>query len=66
MHIELHFVFNVQYSDLLNGHFFSLQESIKTKHPQLHYESKLYMLLQGGSEYMHFVKFECFFLFDFE
>lgn len=25
------------------------QESVKTKHPQLHYESKLYMLLQGGS-----------------
>ncbi|KAG2260396.1 hypothetical protein Bca52824_079690 [Brassica carinata] len=24
-------------------------ESVKTKHPQLHYESKLYMLLQGGS-----------------
>jgi len=21
---------------------------VKTKHPQLHYESKLYMLLQGG------------------
>lgn len=27
-----------------------VQESVKTKHPQLHYESKLYMLLQGGSE----------------
>ena len=26
-----------------------LQESAKTKHPQLHYESKIYMLLQGGS-----------------
>ncbi|KAL1188867.1 Casein kinase 1-like protein 9 [Cardamine amara subsp. amara] len=24
-------------------------ESVKTKHPQLHYESKLYMLLQGGN-----------------
>ncbi|CAM8891562.1 unnamed protein product [Rhodiola kirilowii] len=23
-------------------------ESVKTKHPQLHYESKVYMLLQGG------------------
>ncbi|XP_004297828.1 PREDICTED: casein kinase I-like [Fragaria vesca subsp. vesca] len=23
-------------------------ESVKTKHPQLHYESKLYMILQGG------------------
>ncbi|KAL5990538.1 bifunctional choline kinase/ethanolamine kinase cki1 [Asimina triloba] len=28
-------------------------ESVKTKHPQLHYESKLYMLLQGGSKFMH-------------
>lgn len=27
------------------------QESVKTKHPQLHYESKLYMLLQGGSKF---------------
>lgn len=26
------------------------QEPVKTKHPQLHYESKLYMLLQGGSK----------------
>jgi hypothetical protein len=25
------------------------QESIKTKHPQLLYESKLYKILQGGS-----------------
>ncbi|KAL0918462.1 hypothetical protein M5K25_010471 [Dendrobium thyrsiflorum] len=24
-------------------------ESVKSKHPQLHYESKLYMLLQGGT-----------------
>ncbi|KAF5945647.1 hypothetical protein HYC85_015875 [Camellia sinensis] len=24
-------------------------ESVKTKHPQLHYESKTYMLLQGGT-----------------
>ncbi|XP_031502101.1 casein kinase 1-like protein 10 isoform X4 [Nymphaea colorata] len=24
-------------------------ESVKTKHPQLHYESKLYILLQGGT-----------------
>ena len=28
----------------------SLQESVKTKHPQLLYESKLYKILQGGSE----------------
>ncbi|PPD91652.1 hypothetical protein GOBAR_DD11407 [Gossypium barbadense] len=27
-------------------------ESAKTKHPQLHYESKLYMFLQGGSKSM--------------
>lgn len=26
------------------------QESSKTKHPQLLYESKLYKILQGGSE----------------
>ena len=26
------------------------QESVKTKHPQLLYESKLYKILQGGSE----------------
>ena len=25
---------------------------MKTKHPQLHYESKVYMLLQGGSEFL--------------
>lgn len=29
-------------------------ESIKTKHPQLHYESKLYSLLQGGTGIPHF------------
>ncbi|KAL6974934.1 non-specific serine,threonine protein kinase [Sarracenia purpurea var. burkii] len=28
-------------------------EPVKTKHPQLHYESKLYMLLQGGSGIPH-------------
>lgn len=28
-------------------------ESVKTRHPQLHYESKLYMLLQGGSGVPH-------------
>jgi len=27
------------------------QESVKTKHPQLLYESKLYKILQGGSAY---------------
>ncbi|XP_039032586.1 casein kinase 1-like protein 9 [Hibiscus syriacus] len=29
-------------------------ESLKTRHPQLHYESKLYMLLQGGTGIPHF------------
>jgi len=28
----------------------SLQENVKTKHPQLLYESKLYKILQGGGE----------------
>ncbi|XP_011030485.1 PREDICTED: casein kinase I isoform X2 [Populus euphratica] len=28
-------------------------ESVKTKHPQLHYESELYMLLQGGTGVPH-------------
>ena len=28
------------------------QESIRTKHPQLLYESKLYKILQGGSEWL--------------
>jgi len=31
---------------------FIAQENVKTKHPQLYYESKLYMLLQGGSKLM--------------
>ncbi|KAJ9700720.1 hypothetical protein PVL29_006169 [Vitis rotundifolia] len=30
-----------------------LLEPVKTKHPQLHYESKLYMLLQGGTGVPH-------------
>jgi hypothetical protein len=28
-----------------------LQESVKARHPQLLYESKLYKILQGGGEY---------------
>ncbi|XP_010551681.1 PREDICTED: casein kinase 1-like protein 11 isoform X2 [Tarenaya hassleriana] len=28
-------------------------ESVKTRHPQLHYESKIYMLLQGGTGIPH-------------
>lgn len=27
----------------------TIQENVKTKHPQLLYESKLYRILQGGS-----------------
>lgn len=34
---------------------FCSQESVKTKHPQLHYEAKLYMLLQGGSEFLDYL-----------
>lgn len=35
------------------------QESAKTKHPQLHYESKLYMYLHGGGNHpILFVVFE--------
>ena len=30
--------------------WFLIQESVKTKHPQLLYESKLYKILQGGSK----------------
>jgi hypothetical protein len=29
---------------------FTLQESVRSKHPQLLYESKLYKILQGGGE----------------
>ena len=28
-----------------------IQENVKTKHPQLLYESKLYKILQGGSNF---------------
>lgn len=30
---------------------------MKTKHPQLHYESKVYLLLQGGSKWVVFIFF---------
>lgn len=40
---------------LVNICFFT-QEPLRARHPQLHYESKLYMLLQGGSRF----HFECF------
>ncbi|KAK4759916.1 hypothetical protein SAY87_023047 [Trapa incisa] len=46
---ELYLGVNVQ-----NGEEVAIKlESVKTKHPQLHYESKLYMLLQGGTGIPH-------------
>ncbi|XP_059297940.1 casein kinase 1-like protein 10 [Lycium ferocissimum] len=42
---ELYLGVNIQ-----NGEEVAIKlESVKTKHPQLHYESKIYMLLQGGT-----------------
>ena len=35
--------------------FFFFQENVKTKHPQLLYESKLYKVLQGGSKDLSYV-----------
>ncbi|KAH0663581.1 hypothetical protein KY290_029511 [Solanum tuberosum] len=36
--------------NLQNGEEVAIKlESVKTRHPQLHYESKIYMLLQGGT-----------------
>ncbi|CAK9166795.1 unnamed protein product [Ilex paraguariensis] len=47
---ELYLGVNVQ-----NGEEVAVKlESVKTKHPQLQYESKLYMLLQGGTGIPHF------------
>lgn len=46
---ELHLGINIQ-----NGEEVAVKlESVKTRHPQLHYESKLYMLLQGGTGVPH-------------
>ncbi|GAB4836095.1 Casein kinase 1-like protein 10 [Ancistrocladus abbreviatus] len=46
---ELYLGVNIQ-----NGEEVAVKlESVKTKHPQLHYESKLYMLLQGGTGIPH-------------
>ncbi|TVU15243.1 hypothetical protein EJB05_38753 [Eragrostis curvula] len=46
---ELHLGVNVQ-----NGEEVAVKlESVKSRHPQLHYESKLYMLLQGGTGIPH-------------
>jgi casein kinase 1 epsilon len=48
--VAIHFCFFVFFSFFIcNFSHFNSQESVKTKHPQLHYESKLYMLLQGGT-----------------
>ena len=32
-------------------------ESVKTKHPQLLYESKIYRILHGGRKFLYFVVF---------
>ncbi|XP_021742753.1 casein kinase I-like [Chenopodium quinoa] len=41
-------------TNITNGEEVAVKlESIKTKHPQLQYESKLYMLLQGGTGVPH-------------
>ncbi|XP_074292793.1 uncharacterized protein LOC141619676 [Silene latifolia] len=46
---ELHLGINIT-----NGEEVAVKlESVKTRHPQLHYESKLYMLLQGGTGVPH-------------
>lgn len=46
---ELYLAINLQ-----NGEEVAVKlEPVKTKHPQLHYESKLYMLLQGGTGIPH-------------
>ncbi|KAK8940770.1 Casein kinase I isoform delta-like [Platanthera zijinensis] len=40
--------------NILSGEEVAIKlEPVKTKHPQLHYESKLYMLLQGGNGIPH-------------
>lgn len=46
---ELYLGVNVQSGEEVAIKF----ENAKTKHPQLHYESKLYMLLQGGTGIPH-------------
>ncbi|GMH07826.1 hypothetical protein Nepgr_009666 [Nepenthes gracilis] len=46
---ELYLGFNIQ-----SGEEVAVKlESVKTKHPQLHYESKIYMLLYGGTGIPH-------------
>lgn len=58
------FFFTLFVAHLLRMQFNYLQENVKTKHPQLLYESKLYKLLQGGSNNL-FSRFSCWVLFYF-
>ena len=44
------FFCHTTHARLVNSPHLTSQESVKTKHPQLLYESKLYKILQGGSE----------------
>ncbi|CAI0464773.1 unnamed protein product [Linum tenue] len=44
---ELYIAVNVQTGDEVGVKL----EPVKTRHPQLHYESKIYMILQGGINY---------------
>ncbi|CAI0448927.1 unnamed protein product [Linum tenue] len=46
---ELYIAVNVQTGEEVGVKL----ESVKTKHPQLHYESKIYMILQGGINFHH-------------
>uniref|UniRef100_A0A0E0KST6 non-specific serine/threonine protein kinase n=1 Tax=Oryza punctata TaxID=4537 RepID=A0A0E0KST6_ORYPU len=46
---ELYLAENIQNSESVAVKL----ESVKSRHPQLHYESKLYMLLQGGTGIPH-------------
>ncbi|KAF2934940.1 hypothetical protein DAI22_04g196000 [Oryza sativa Japonica Group] len=46
---ELYLAVNIQNSEEVAVKL----ESVKSRHPQLHYESKLYMLLQGGTGIPH-------------
>lgn len=41
-------------------------ECVKTKHPQLHIESKIYKMMQGGGKQTIFLlqRFYCFYTFD--
>ncbi|CAN1271102.1 Casein kinase 1-like protein 10 [Linum perenne] len=45
---ELYIAVNVQTGEEVGVKL----ETVKTKHPQLHYESKIYMILQGGNDHL--------------